>query len=297
MTSEPHAGQHSFDQQRREIQAAIANGPLIRVFDEVSALIRPSIRLLPVPLLLGSSGSSSFLGGRPLLPEELTWPRSKDRPLDFLGQIALTDVAALDIEHALPRHGVFYFFYAVDGEAWGYRPGDHGAWKVLYSEATHDAIREKAPPGTYEFPRSNVALALESMLPPAESSLVSSLQLSEDELEAYWDLLVEETPAGTAEKESVHRLLGHPDQIQGDMQLVCQLVSHGLDVGNEEGFADPRAQVLADSATSWRLLLQLDSDQTTAMQWGDWGRVFFWVREGDLELRRFDAAWLVLQSH
>lgn len=90
-------------------------------------------------------------------------------------------------------------------------------------------------------------------------------------------------------------MLGWPDEIQGPMELECQLVSRGLYCGDPSGYRDPRAEELSAGATEWRLLLQLDSDDRAEMMWGDGGRLYFWMREQDLVDRRFESAWAVLQ--
>jgi uncharacterized protein YwqG len=79
------------------------------------------------------------------------------------------------------------------------------------------------------------------------------------------------------------------------MQVKAQLVSHGLYCGDLSGYKDPRAAKLGTSATEWRLLLQIDSDEEAGMMWGDAGRIYFWLRREDLAARKFDAAHAILQ--
>jgi len=67
----------------------------------------------------------------------------------------------------------------------------------------------------------------------------------------------------------VHRLLGHPDQEQNDMQTECQLVSHG------SGYGDPNARLLEAGAKDWELLLQIHSDPNAGMEWGDIGKIYY----------------------
>jgi uncharacterized protein YwqG len=93
------------------------------------------------------------------------------------------------------------------------------------------------------------------------------------------------------EDEPIHRLLGHPDQIQGDMQLECQMVAHALKYG------DPRIALVAPTATEWRLLLQVDSDKIAGMCWGDAGRLYYWIRRDALQSGRWEEAHLILQCY
>ncbi len=97
------------------------------------------------------------------------------------------------------------------------------------------------------------------------------------------------------EDEITHRLLGHPDPIQGEMQLECQVVSHGLYCGDHTGYEAPKAAELKARAINWHLLLQVDSEQAAGMMWGDVGRLYYWIRSEDLKAGNFDNVWLVLQ--
>jgi uncharacterized protein YwqG len=114
--------------------------------------------------------------------------------------------------------------------------------------------------------------------------------------ECYIYLLKKLSQLGLSTDE-IHRLGGYPDPVQGDMQLECQLVSHGIFCGNSTGYADPRRKELESGATDWILLLQVDSDDAIEWSWADGGRLYFWIRRQDLANRRFDAVRAILQSH
>jgi len=76
-----------------------------------------------------------------------------------------------------------------------------------------------------------------------------------------------------------HQSLGHPSVLQGvHPSQVCEAMS-GLGDGSK-----------------WVLLVQLDSDANLNLEWGDAGKLGVWVRSGDLEHRRFDRAWMVVES-
>jgi uncharacterized protein YwqG len=57
----------------------------------------------------------------------------------------------------------------------------------------------------------------------------------------------------------------------------------------------PRAEQLRTGAASWRLLLQLDTDDDLGWMWGDVGRLYFTIRQEDLAAYDFSRAWMVLQ--
>jgi uncharacterized protein YwqG len=123
---------------------------------------------------------------------------------------------------------------------------------------------------------------------PWESFDVESLGMSREQRFAYADLF-------DNGETTVHRLLGHPDPVQGDMQLECQLVTNGLYCGDSTGYQDPRAKTLRGGASEWWLLLQIDSEDQASMMWGDVGRIYYWINQSDLLSRDWELSWLILQ--
>lgn len=119
---------------------------------------------------------------------------------------------------------------------------------------------------------------------------IDELNLDEKERDAYFDFC--EDKIGNS---IINKIFGHPDQIQGDMQLECQLVSNGLFCGDSSGYNDQRRKVLEKGMKEWRLLLQIDSDENCEMMWGDVGRLYFWIKTDDLTNKRFDKVWMSLQ--
>jgi uncharacterized protein YwqG len=95
---------------------------------------------------------------------------------------------------------------------------------------------------------------------------------------------------------NIHRLLGHPQSAQGDMDRECQLASNGINCGSGLHFDDENVKALEPGEVDWRLLLQIDTDEEgPGWMWGDVGRIYFWVKKQDLTALRFDDAWLILQ--
>lgn len=86
---------------------------------------------------------------------------------------------------------------------------------------------------------------------------ISSLDLSDAESYAYCDLFTQVS----ASDGSVHRMGGYPNQVQ-------------------YGKLEP--------ADDWRLLLQLDSQDEVGMMWGDVGRLYFTIREKELQSSIFE---------
>ncbi len=259
--------------------------------DQIEALDRESVRLhseaLPDDGDVAIGGSR--LGGDPDLPPTAVWPEWRGRLLSFVAQIALSELPEL-FETRLPSSGLLSFFYDVEQEAWGFDPQDRGAWRVLWS--SEQELEPRSTPETVpedgRYQACRLAGTVEMNHAPWESAELDTLGMSQDELFSYAEVVEEEDPP-------VHRLLGHPEPIQGDMQLEAQLVSNGLYCGDESGYEDPRAADLRDGAVDWRLLLQIDSDDAAGMMWGDAGRLYFWMTEDAIERRDWDSAWMILQ--
>lgn len=81
------------------------------------------------------------------------------------------------------------------------------------------------------------------------------------------------------------------------MDMECQLVTNGFYCGNGTNLEDSRSQELASGVKDWKLLIQIDSDQKSGMDWCDAGRLYYWIRTQDLLQERFDRAWMVLQCY
>ena len=275
----------------REFRSRVRAAGLGTYGDELVKMARPSIRLRP-DSRLGVVDGASRLGGEPELPPKTPWPRWNGRPLSFIAQINLDEIAHLIPHNDLPTSGQLSFFYeAVTQEAWGFEPRDRGAAAVLFTPRETAKELRVAPADLAAAGRFTPAVlrASQELTPPAwESYDVAQLDMPEALFSSYADL--------TAERpyETTHQLLGNPDPIQNDMQLECQLVTNGVDCGGDYT-KDSRVGVLSAGAAKWRLLLQVDSDESIGMMWGDLGRLYYWIHEDDLRQRAWDHSWLILQ--
>ena len=284
---------------KRKLAQQVDECGLSRIAAELEKLVEPSIRIRTEPaddqqLEVGVSK----IGGAPDLPVATEWPRWKDTPLAFIAQLKMVDVTKHDLTGALPQSGLLSFFYDARQETWGFDPDDRGSWQVLFFEDDQPVLRRTQPPDDLpeesRFKPCKLAFSTELTVPPWESLYVEGLTLTEQETDSYLDLI--QRIGG--EDDLIHRLLGHPDPIQGDMQLECQLTFHGLYTGNATGYEDPRRAELEKGAIDWQLLLQIDSDEENAgMIWGDVGRLYFWIRRDDLKKRAFENVWMVLQCY
>jgi uncharacterized protein YwqG len=273
-----------------ELRALASEAGLEARIADVLAQARRSVRLTR-----GDVAGRSHLGGAPDLPAGFEWPHGRDDDLAFLAQVALDEVAALDLSLPLPASGLLLLFYDLERRPNGLRPDDGVGTRVVHVEGE----LEPAPPERAALPELPLALSGEVTLPGESAGLPASLALDADELDP-WQRLRErlaelqglEVEDRAVDWHALHRLLGHPDTTDEGMQLDAQLVSNGIDLNTGERYFDPRAAELEPGADDWRLLFQLSSDGELDLSLGyPPGRLFVWIRQEDLVEGRFDRIW------
>jgi len=260
-------------------------------WDKFEPLLRNEIRLITSKLhneneIVGLSK----IGGKPDLPEGIDWFKENNgKSLSFIAQINLKEIESFNHDNLLPNKGILYFFYSAEQEAWGFDPNDSDKFKVFYSQEIGKLDQKKFPsdlPDYSRFHECKLDFKSTVSLPSWENEFVQQ-NLSEKEIDQYLNLPQDYT---------INKLLGYANNIQGEMELECQLVTNGLYCGDPSGFNDPRAKELEKEANDWILLLQIDSDNDkTGMMWGDAGRLYFWIKKEDLKNKNFDNAWMVSQ--
>jgi uncharacterized protein YwqG len=275
-----------------DIELLFKAADLEQYIDRIKPLVRSKIILSLLPAEESEIDiAKSKIGGLPHLPKEETYPTNElGKSLSFIGQINLEEVTDYDDSGLLPKTGLLSFFYCADQEVWGFEPNNKQRFKVIYFDNTNELVR-------YDFP---IDLEPHSIFKPNLLSFTSSLSLPswdddgvEDIFEAQdWDNYLE------ISLESDNQMLGYANNIQGSMELTCQLVTNGIDCGGSAGYKDPRRSELEKDKHDWILLLQMDSDEDkTRMMWGDGGRIYFWLKKQDLLNKDFDKAWCILQCY
>lgn len=280
-----------------KLRAAFRAAGLARLAPVIEQLAQPSIRLRTAPtrearLPVGASK----LGGLPDLPAGAAWPEWRGLPQSFLAQLRLADLQSYlqgALAGTLPEQGMLWFFYDAAQETYGADPADQGGWQVVFLDAEQPALQRTTAPATLpaesRFRACSLSFAVETTFSQQPDLDIPGLEWSEDDQQRYEALLADLAPAGSATPR--HHLLGFPDTIQDDMRLQCQLISQGVtDVD------DPRVEQLTPGTREWQLLLQIDSDAQAGTRWASDGMLYYWLRQSDLQARRFERSWLVLQS-
>lgn len=262
---------------------------------ELHLKLLQSLRIPAIALKQSRAERLSRIGGLPSLPQEVAWPEWKGHPLAFLCQIDLSEIPA-DCDHVgLPSSGMLYFFYSQDQEAGGFDPNDKGAWRVIYArESSLKEVPRTAPQGLKQdciYRKKSIDLAPIETYPDGQDDRVGDIGLNDRQWDQYFDLC-----SSVFGGEPAHHLGGYPQPVQNnDMDLECQLVSHGLYCGDASGYRDPKAKALETGKNDWILLLQLDTDNDAGMMWGDCGMLYFWIRKEDLANRHFEQCWMIFQ--
>ncbi len=276
------------------VRAAFAAGGLSRVLKDIDFLAKDSIRLQTK--IAGEhdlSIGASRIGGVPDMPPDFKWPLRNGVPMSFIAQVGLGEAHAYDIHGELPARGMLWFFYDAKQETYGADPTDRGGWSVMFKEDYPGLQRIEAPttlPAESQFKACSVSFAKEVTLSQSPKLDIPHFDWTADEVQKY-ETLLSTFPTPEDHGAVHHQLLGHPQTIQDDMRLECQLASHGVTDIN-----DPRANELSNGANEWQLLLQVDSDDNIGMQWGNTGMIYYWLKTSDLQKCDFDDSWLVLQS-
>lgn len=263
------------------------------VLQEFSA---PSIAFALEPESATGVGESKF-GGAPDLPKDFE-VQSGPGPVDFLLQIDLAEVSALDQTELLPKSGLLSFFYDLKEQPWGFDPKCLNGFRVHHIPAGVPLMRTPMRRPECVLGERRITFQKGLTLPHIGSMAYAQFDeiadLNDGEAEAYFAFSHELECFGR-QTDGNHHLLGHSDNVQGDMQLEAQLVSNGLYCGNATGYKDPRRKALESGADDWMLLLQLDSDETAGFMWGDSGMLYYWIRKQDLAASRFDRVWMTMQ--
>ena len=289
-----------------------------------SRLAKPNVRLINKGAVPEDDTEplTSKLGGLPDLPKGMAWPTyqfvpwqwrprapgffarlfgrkpeaprpppaAEATPVPFLAQINLADIAKVGCDLPLPETGLLLFFYeqAEDGYA---ASETTGARVVFVPEGTETERPSTAP----------VKPAPTSVLEFEPGETLPNVQYVEEYVPAYESANfgdVSESSDGESEQDNYpgSAFGGWPSPIQGTMELECELYANGMK-GHPKDYEEAKARGLDKKAKEWRLLMQLTSDDTPELEWGDTGMVYVLCRKKDVAERRFDRCCFISQFY
>ncbi len=245
----------------------------------------------------------SKMGGMPDLPEGFSWPYftgtdfdgvTASRPLAFLAQFNLGEVAPHDRDGRLPGSGMLYFFYEAHTMLWGFDPADRGCARVFYVKENAKLTRKNFPDDLeeqYILPEMALNFSTSNELPDIAEQRFGIVDFDEYQQAC--------TRYGCPMNESCStKLLGYADLIQGDITYECEAVSRGVYCGgSDEGLSDDERAYIQAHAADWVLLAQFDGIHSGGyeLDWGDDGCLYFYIKKEDARARDFSKCWCVLQ--
>ena len=266
-------------------KALAAGKKAVRKFTKENKLPSAGMRLKPTN---NNAGTNSCIGGIPMVPTDFEWPiRQSGQQLHFLCQINLGELEkiAFSVE-GLPAEGMLSFFYDLVDQPWG--DGDEqDAWRVYLFPDLLQLVPAKDPETCNLNPASIRWKRKESYPDPMSDEAINSLSVEAQK--AYQEFCF-----GDYGEDPCHRLMGYPKLVQSDVRYECEWASRKLTAKLLEEIGE---QQLQSDSRDWRLLLQLDSDETLDMYWGDCGSLYFCIKEESLRRCDFSKVWLRLQSH
>jgi uncharacterized protein YwqG len=186
------------------------------------------------------------------------------------------------------------FFYDASQEAYGADPDDRSGWQVGYHANVAANWQPSQPPPELpteaRFKPCGITFSNELTLPYSPVQVQPELKWNDAQVEHYENFLAG-FPSAQEHASLHHRMFGHPNQLQDDMQLQCALMANGVRSMDEPGAAD-----LLKTKSDWLLLLQVDSDYNAGMKWATSGLLYYWIERRALANYRFWQSWLVLQA-
>ena len=243
------------------------------------------------------------LGGVPHLPIEVEWPKDSKsgKHYIFVTQINLKQIESYNLEKKLPEEGILYFFVSQD----------HWDDGVVVFEKEIKNIEIKTPPIEVTNEKKNFFQKIfnlkghKVLLKEYGVEIFNEYHIpSQDSLQIEKILKTKnliKTPRNIMKEEVYENGLLYDDD-ENDMTA-----NHHL-LGNYNGIQNEYYQLnLIDSKTrtkkltlneinqalEWELLMQIDSDNMLDLNWGDSGKIYFFIHKEDLKNQRFNKVKII----
>jgi len=270
-----------------------------------TSLLRPAFHLRALDTNDSGDSVAAYLGGEPLLPEDVEWPVWEGHgPLSFVGAVDCGEVPAGELDIPLPESGQLLFFYfdGLGGSSVAYADPDSvvNGTRVIYVPAQAEIAPRSAPEGAAPYPRLLLAGEVIATAPDNENAALIAAFGDPNDPAGYCDYPTTDTdPNGTGFWEALnacrrdhlphHQVGGYALPVQGAVEREGAQVVHP---GEDEAAVAASRQL----ATQLVLLAQVDSDTRSGMNWSDAGRLYWMITRDDLAAGRFDKATFTWQT-
>jgi hypothetical protein len=186
-------------------------------------------------------------------------------------QINLAEVAPADVAGVLPKSGMLYFFFHWHDQD---DPEGPDAGLVLYHDGSGQRLERVEAPADMHSGGHFRGIDLIPRLEWTFRSCDGSIEIWDDLEARVAEAQGLEPPWGPA---PIHRMLGHPEALQfwdlGEGQQLLLQVSSDCPTGVSDWGPYPE----------------------TGMMWGDCGRIYYLINDGDLKTRCFGDVWAHLE--
>ena len=229
--------------------------------------------------------TKSHLGGKGLLPKGVEWPKdSSGHPLDFYGAFDFDELPRVP---GMPAAGTMLIYQLWTGDD----PDSWSTSRVFYVAAGERLIEFDNPRPTHEFASGKIErLNLKGrnqLMPPywekVEKELGSTKAL--DEMANEMNGLVSYLGAD-------HQLGGGSNAVQGAAELTPKYQLSEASSATRSRLGD-----VGTGPNDWRLLVQINEDQTNDMYFADGGSMYCVAPVEDVGRSRFDRAYCYWDSH
>lgn len=276
--------QKKFEQEQDKIREPSLKYSSVHDFAEDN--VQSAVRIHFLPYTTAKKGNSQ-LGGAPLVPPNFVWPRTdgNKHPLNFIIQIDLEELEQFEIAATkLPKKGMLLFFY--DMTDWP-SVSEMSGWKVLHFESKSDLQLCKTIEGE---PLKPFRIRWEKTRTYPDPMSLEAESMERDVSREYGDEFFDDY---LSKSKHHHQLFGHPVLEQGDPRENLETVATGVGKKRDEDLAIYK-RVLT-GCRRWQLLLQLDSDEYAGLQWGDEGKLYFYIDDEALSKGDFSRVRAVME--
>lgn len=295
------------------LREAIQKFKLQRLEEKLISLAKPAIAMVTTAVdELDLPLGSSKLGGLPDVPAGFSWPYRGAKPLTFIGQFRMSELALHASARLLPPHGILYYFYDADEVLGG---SERDVWKVVYIADEHPPLIRTPHPtyhATYRLidalPVHRIEYVARLSLPviflrdqadfdinfldPADDKFDPSNQHENDR---YFQLLEAAYPYPQ------HHWFGHPYRIQQYVEWDLVVSREGIRpeiIGDHEyRYTNEQIAHVQSEMANWQFLFQISSDDSLCLDWGDMGTLYICIPKTSLTVHQFEDCWTIMQSY
>lgn len=261
----------------------------------------------------------SKMGGLPDLPANFVWPYYGDKPLTFIGQFRLSELAPHDTSGLLPKTGRLYFFYEAD-EAGLFEVPDRNVWRLAYIEdeaaplvrTVHPTFQGKwgliqslpahairyvdalSMPIVFWNSRMDVGVDFEDVSQSGQSIDNVKSDAIPAAFNSYWEIV------SPFIDHPLHFWFGHPCRYQNlvEREAVIESEQISLQQDSQTGlyhYTDEQLAHIQSQMQQWQFLFQIDTDASLGVTWGETGSLYICIPKASLANRQFQDCWTIMQ--